>query len=101
MNHGTIVHEIMHALGFHHQQSATNRDKYVRILYENIRSGQEKNFEKYGALNVTDFGIGYDYSSIMHYSSKAFSKNGRPTIVPVVSFRCVIANVNKKNFLWE
>jgi hypothetical protein len=25
---------------------------------------------------------GYDYSSIMHYPSRAFSKNGKNTIVP-------------------
>ncbi|XP_043258686.1 seminal metalloprotease 1 [Colletes gigas] len=82
VQHGVVVHEFMHALGFYHQQSAANRDEWVMIHWKNVKRGKEHNFNKYDNNTVTDYGIGYDYMSVMHYSSHAFSKNGEPTITP-------------------
>ncbi|XP_008214355.2 zinc metalloproteinase nas-13-like [Nasonia vitripennis] len=81
LRHGTIVHEFMHALGFYHQQSAADRDEWVTIVWDNIMPGREHNFDKYDNKTVTDYGVSYDYSSVMHYSAKAFSKNGQKTII--------------------
>jgi Astacin (Peptidase family M12A) len=78
---GTVIHEFLHAAGFFHQQSASNRDEYVKILWENISTGHESNFNKYNRSTVTDYGVDYDYKSVMHYSGKSFSKNGNDTIV--------------------
>ncbi|ALC39801.1 CG7631 [Drosophila busckii] len=78
---GTIQHELLHTLGFHHQQCAADRDEFVHILEENIQEGKEGNFLKYEVDRVSDFDVAYDYGSILHYSSKAFSVNGQPTIV--------------------
>lgn len=47
-------------------------------------TGKEHNFRKYNEATVTNFGVQYDYGSIMHYSAHAFSKNGKPTITPLV-----------------
>ncbi|CAO1409236.1 unnamed protein product [Diamesa serratosioi] len=80
---GTVIHELLHAIGFYHQQSASNRDEYVKILWDNIEKGHENNFEIYNSSFVTDYGVEYDIKSIMHYSRKAFSKNGQDTIVPI------------------
>ncbi|EDW89734.1 seminal metalloprotease 1 [Drosophila yakuba] len=80
---GTIVHEFLHALGFYHQQSTWNRDDYVRIAEENITAGTEGNFNKYDNETVEDYGEPYDYSSVLHYTAYAFSKNGEMTIVPL------------------
>lgn len=37
--HGTVVHEMLHTLGFYHMQSTYDRDDYVKINWENIKSG--------------------------------------------------------------
>ncbi|KAI4458354.1 discoidin cub egf laminin and zinc metalloprotease domain containing [Holotrichia oblita] len=80
-----IIHEFLHAAGFYHQQSATERDNYVTIMWENITPGTEHNFNKFGADVITSFGEPYDYYSVMHYDAWAFSFNNQPTVVPVVS----------------
>jgi len=77
----TILHEMIHALGLHHEQSQPDRDKYVRILWQNIKRGKESNFKKYSSKEVSSFGVPYNPKSIMQYSSKAFSANGEPTMV--------------------
>jgi hypothetical protein len=79
----TIVHEFLHALGFYHMQSATERDEYVEILWENIQPGMEHNFNKYGPERISQYGIEYDYGSVMHYPPGAFSINDQPTIIAI------------------
>ncbi|XP_062291401.1 low choriolytic enzyme-like [Scomber scombrus] len=74
----TVQHEVLHALGFHHEQVRSDRDDYVNINYKNIESGKESNFQK---VQTNNLGTPYDFQSVMHYSRYAFSKNGNPTIV--------------------
>ena len=77
---GIAQHEIFHALGVFHEQSRNDRDNHVIINYENIKSGLSGNFNIAG--NSFDIGP-YDFSSIMHYSRRAFSKNGLDTITTI------------------
>uniref|UniRef100_A0A1I8AF85 Metalloendopeptidase n=1 Tax=Steinernema glaseri TaxID=37863 RepID=A0A1I8AF85_9BILA len=78
---GTIVHELMHSVGFFHEQSRTDRDQFIEIRWENVMKGADDQFEKYGPAVIQDLGEPYDYSSIMHYGPYAFSDNGKRTIV--------------------
>ncbi|XP_071376798.1 high choriolytic enzyme 1-like [Centroberyx affinis] len=78
--HNTVQHELLHALGFHHEQKRSDRDEYIRIQLENVISGKEHNFNKVNTLNQ---GTTYDYGSVMHYHKYAFSKNNQPTIVAI------------------
>ncbi len=75
---GIITHELLHAIGFWHEHSRSDRSTFVTIFSQNIESGQESNFDQH-ISDGTDIGS-YDYRSVMHYDTHAFSKNGQPTI---------------------
>ncbi|XP_034981043.2 meprin A subunit beta [Zootoca vivipara] len=78
---GTIEHEFLHALGFWHEQSRSDRDDYVTIMRDRIQEGKEGNFNKYDD-KISDFlNVPYDYNSVMHYSKTAFRNGTEPTIV--------------------
>jgi len=74
---GIVIHEMLHAIGFWHEQSRMDRDDHIIVREENIQTGKEGNFKKH---NSKYYGQPYDFGSVMHYSAKAFSKNGLPTI---------------------
>jgi len=61
-------------------QNNPKRDSFVKINLKNVRKEEQHNFQIYQS---TDFDIGYDYASLMHYGAYAFSKNGKQTIVPL------------------
>ncbi len=76
--HGTVVHEIGHAIGFWHEQSRPDRNNYVTIKWDRIIHSKN-NFHLRHNVDYQD--EKYDYGSIMHYSTTAFSSWGWDTIV--------------------
>ncbi|XP_022251606.1 zinc metalloproteinase nas-13-like [Limulus polyphemus] len=81
---GVVIHELMHAVGFWHEQSRADRDEYVTILWNNIQEGMAYNFAKYTLQKIQHLGEPYDYASVMHYGEYAFSKSrSQPTIKPL------------------
>ncbi|XP_047480585.1 astacin-like metalloendopeptidase [Penaeus chinensis] len=80
---GTVVHELFHTLGLFHEQSRPDRDNFVKVKWDNIKSGYHHNFLRLGNKRATTLGVDYNYASVMHYSPKAFSKDKKKlTIVP-------------------
>ena len=78
-----IAHEIGHALGLIHEQSRRDRDSYVRILLNNVVSGERHNFD----IENTSVPYGaYDFDSVMHYGRNDFSSNGGNTIEPLPAY---------------
>ncbi|KAM0736134.1 Zinc metalloproteinase nas-7 [Formica fusca] len=83
---GHPIHEMLHTLGLYHEHMRPDRDKYITIMWENIKKGNAFNFYSLNKNIITDYGLPYDYDSIMHYSMTAFSVNRSiPTIIPTTS----------------
>ena len=80
----TIKHEIIHSLGYYHEQGRQDRDNFVKINFANMQSFHKHNFV--WTQNTETFGVSYDGRSIMHYGYKYFSKNGLPTIEAKVKY---------------
>lgn len=80
---GSVAHEILHAAGFMHEQTRSDRDEYVTVVWDEIAKGKEHNFAQHPQM-LQDLGA-YDYDSILHYSTHGFSRRGNPTLVPKVA----------------
>jgi len=70
-----ILHEILHALGFIHEQSRSDRDEFITILWENIIPEYFSQFQMVpDNYMVTVEGTDFDFSSIMLYKPDSFAK---------------------------
>jgi hypothetical protein len=78
---GVIIHELGHCLGLVHEHQRPDRDLYVTIIWDNVLSGKEFNFDIIDNPLFVEQELEYDYKSIMHYSPYSFSINGTPTII--------------------
>ncbi|KAI6177543.1 Metalloendopeptidase [Aphelenchoides bicaudatus] len=60
---GIIIHELMHSVGFFHEQSRADRDSYISIVWSNVETGLEDQFDKYSLAIIDHLGTKYDYGS--------------------------------------
>ncbi|XP_066926165.1 uncharacterized protein [Clytia hemisphaerica] len=69
-----IVHELLHSLGFFHEQSRTDRDSYLQIYLSKVDKGWHSNFDKNEVGMEAYHGTPYDLRSIMQYGKSTFRK---------------------------
>ncbi|CEF70657.1 Astacin-like metalloendopeptidase [Strongyloides ratti] len=98
-NVGVIQHETLHALGLNHEHDRVDRDSYIKIFMENVDYYEKYNFFKISPQDTSTYGIPYDYGSIMHYDTYAFSKNKQKTMVPIILiYEKTIGTIEKMSF---
>ncbi|XP_065656864.1 zinc metalloproteinase nas-15 isoform X3 [Hydra vulgaris] len=69
---GIVLHEMLHAMGFIHEQSRCDRNTTVTIVYPSIQAGLENQFDI--DTSRSTFTSKYDIMSIMQYQLWSFSK---------------------------
>lgn len=73
------AHELGHTLGMVHEQSRKDRDEYIIVHWDHIKSGAEHNFKR-EILYSWEEGS-YDPLSLMHYDPRSFTSDpSQPTI---------------------
>uniref|UniRef100_A0A0N4W6B3 Zinc metalloproteinase n=1 Tax=Haemonchus placei TaxID=6290 RepID=A0A0N4W6B3_HAEPC len=75
------AHEIGHALGFFHTMSRYDRDDFITVNTVNVKVCLYQ-FNKETPSTNDNYGMTYDYGSIMHYGGTSASYNRKPTMVP-------------------
>ncbi|CAJ0960993.1 unnamed protein product, partial [Mesorhabditis belari] len=81
---GTAAHEIGHALGFFHEQSRLDRDNAITVNFNNIPSDWVDQFDKETTSTNFNYGMPYDYGSVMQYGASSASSNRQATMVSKV-----------------
>ncbi|KAL6726094.1 hypothetical protein Aduo_008101 [Ancylostoma duodenale] len=59
-----------------------DRDNYITINSQNVKADWLDQFTKQTPQTNENYGITYDYGSIMHYGGRSASFNKKPTMVP-------------------
>jgi hypothetical protein len=100
---GIAAHEIGHVLGLFHEQSREDRNKYVKMIWNNIREGKKDKdtfrrqyCEALYRGGMTIISTNYDYDSIMHYSPYGFAKSHCDSPLTEVNGTCPAMVLNQE-----
>lgn len=78
-----VMHELMHALGFVHEQQREERDRHIQVLWANIEESFQYNFAILPDSLVHQYdGSVFNVSlkSVMMYHDEAFAKPGMKSL---------------------
>ena len=81
---GAVQHELLHALGFWHEHSRSDRDEHVEVLKHNVLLGKDSEFVKEETQSEESI---YDYSSVMHFAANTFAQ---------AKHRCLTQDFNRR-----
>ena len=83
-----VAHEIMHALGFVHEQNRADRDQFIQVLDDAIKEEFKNNFDLLPASMMKLSGLeSFDFESLMMYPPTMFAKSSAPTMVSKIPSR--------------
>lgn len=93
--HNTILHELLHAIGFEHMHSHRDRDTYLKIHWENIPRDKWRQFEVVSLLGYKTI-LPFDYESVMLYGPRTFGEDGKISMESKIEGKRVIEMHEKK-----
>lgn len=98
-SYGAMIHEIGHAVGLFHEQGHPDRDQFVKINWHNIKPRARRNFRTISSPGRVS---AYDYGSVMHYSTRAFSiGDNKLTIEPIKPLPPGVRKIGQRDGLSE
>ncbi|CEF69956.1 Astacin-like metalloendopeptidase [Strongyloides ratti] len=94
-----IIRETLYLLGLQYEHKRYDRNKYISI---NIRNIQRQFIEKFAISHKyvkKKFDLGYDLSSIMHFSPHEYAYEGKKTFIPFkMDMNQLVGNVKIPSF---
>lgn len=90
---GDVIHEIGHVIGLWHEHSREDRDKFIKINWNNVEPKSIHNFSQHIA-DGDDLGE-YDYCSIMHYGAWFFNGGSGKQTIEVLQSNSPCGNANE------
>lgn len=75
----TMVHELMHVLGFWHEHQRPDRDQFVAVQTGNVEPTELHQFAI--VPTAATQGLPYDFDSVLHFAQSEASHNGQPTLL--------------------
>ncbi|XP_077490873.1 astacin-like metalloprotease toxin 5 isoform X2 [Amblyomma americanum] len=97
----TVAHELLHALGFHHEHTRPDRDDHLNVKLDNVIPTYRNQFEKrkWSSEAVVS---PFDISSVMEYGSDAFARSkSQPTILTKDGQRIIDVYEKKELSYWD
>lgn len=97
LKEATIAHETIHALGFWHEHSRSDRDKFITIHWDNVKESNRGDFKKRTTTESQLF-RDFDFKSTMLFGPTVFTSNGEMTMSSKIPGRPILRQRYKQMF---